>query len=197
MRETSPDDEMDGIATIFRRIERDASTVFQDLKIFHRGGPLYDDLITVTKAYAFYRSDFGYVRGTHAVAATFLINLSPFASFVAIVNSLNRPLPLAFLTDDTMAVFRLLTFLTVETQILHRLRTFILHQFKFAPYLFHIYTTTPSINLPRQNDAIAVCTAYAIGYFIADLGYICIRGGLYPPPRGCSGIVALRGEVVR
>jgi hypothetical protein len=114
IRESTPDDETDSIATLFRRIERDASTVFRDLKIFQPGGPLYNDLITVTKAYAFYRSDFGYVRGTHAVTATFLVNLSPFASFVAIANSLNRPLPLAFLTDDQMAVTTVAPSLIVE-----------------------------------------------------------------------------------
>jgi hypothetical protein len=119
IRESTPDDELDGLSSLFRRIQRDCASVFQDLKIFQPGGPLYDDLISVTKAYAFYRSDFGYIRGTHAVAATLLVNLDPFATFVVLANSLNRPLPLAFLSNDQMAVFSLLNSLILETQILH------------------------------------------------------------------------------
>ncbi len=103
-RESSLDDEVNNFAVLFRRIERDSASTFRDLKIFQLGGPLYGDLVSVTKAYAFYRSDIGYIRGTHAMAATFLVNLNPFKSFVALANALNRPLPLAFLTKDPMAV---------------------------------------------------------------------------------------------
>jgi hypothetical protein len=104
IRESSPDDDMDAISSVFRRIELDCADVFPDLKIFQRGGPMYDDLVRVTKAYAFYRSGFAYIPGSHAVAATFLVNLSPFNAFVALANSLNRYLPLAFLSGDQMTV---------------------------------------------------------------------------------------------
>lgn len=104
IRESSPDDDVDAISSVFRRIEQDCSGVFLDLKIFQPGGPMYDDLVRVTKAYAFYRSGFAYIPGSHAVAATFLVNLSPFNAFVALANSLNRYLPLAFLSGDQMAV---------------------------------------------------------------------------------------------
>ena len=53
------------------------------------------------------------------MAATFLVNLSPFKSFVALANALNRPLPLAFLTKDPMAVHHSQFYLIVEIQILH------------------------------------------------------------------------------
>jgi len=104
IRESSPDDDMDSISAVFRRIEQDCAGVFPDLKIFQQGGPMYEDLVRVTKAYAFYRSGFAYIPGSHAVAATFLVNLSPFNAFVALANSLNRYLPLAFLTGDQMTV---------------------------------------------------------------------------------------------
>jgi len=107
IRESSPDDDVDAISNVFRRIEQDCSGVFPDLKIFQPGGPMYDDLVRVTKAYAFYRSGFAYFPGSHAVAATFLVNLSPFNAFVALANSLNRFLPLAFLSGDQMTVYPL------------------------------------------------------------------------------------------
>lgn len=107
IRESSLDDESNNFAILFRRIQTDSASIFRELKIFQLGGPLYEDLVQVTKAYAFYRSDIGYLRGTHAMAATFLVNLSPFNSFVALANALNRPLPLAFLTKDPMAVLSL------------------------------------------------------------------------------------------
>jgi Rab-GTPase-TBC domain len=104
IRESSPDDEIDAVATLFRRIELDCAAVFENLKIFRPGGPLYNDLVKITKAFSLYRSNFRYIQGSHAVAAAFLINLSPSISFIALANSLNRPLPLAFLSGDGMAV---------------------------------------------------------------------------------------------
>jgi hypothetical protein len=104
-QESSSDDDVDAISTLFRKITHDCATIFPNLKIFQPGGPLYDDLVKVAKAYACYRSGFVYIPGAHAVAATFLVNLDPFSTFVALANSLNRPLPHAFLTGDQMAVF--------------------------------------------------------------------------------------------
>jgi hypothetical protein len=103
--ESFQDDDIESISTVLRRIQQDCSTVFPSLKIFHIGGPLYDDLVNITKTYSCYRSGFAYIQGAHAVAATFLVNLNPFTTFVAMANALNRPLPLAFLNGDQMAVF--------------------------------------------------------------------------------------------
>lgn len=102
--ESSPDDETEAIATVFRRIELDCASIFQELKIFQPGAPLYDDLVQVTKAYTLYRSNSMHIPGAHAVAATFLINLNPFQSFSNVANALNRSLPHAFLSGDSMAV---------------------------------------------------------------------------------------------
>lgn len=73
-------------------------------------------------AYSMYRSDVGYVYGTHvsilpskcsfaltnpslqAVAGTLLLNQSPEQAFITLANMLNRPLPLAFFTQDEGAV---------------------------------------------------------------------------------------------
>ena len=106
--ESSPDDDTDAISNVFRRIEKDCTSVFEELKLFQHGGPMYEDLVRLTKAYAFYRSGFTYIPGAHAVAATFLLNLSPFNAFVALANSLNRYLPLAFLNGDQMEAHSLL-----------------------------------------------------------------------------------------
>jgi Rab-GTPase-TBC domain len=104
-RESSPDDETIGISTNLGRIEIDCATIFPALKIFQPGAPLHEDLVKITKAYAFYRSGFAYIQGAHAVAATFVINMTPFTAFVALANALNRPLPMAFLSGDQMAVW--------------------------------------------------------------------------------------------
>jgi len=120
MLQDSPhDDETDALSVIFRHIEQDAGSVFPDLKIFQPNGPLHDDLVMLTKAYAFYRSDQGYLFGTHSVGATLLMNLNPFESFVALVNVFNRPLPLSFLIRDAISVRPVHGNLTLETQVLH------------------------------------------------------------------------------
>jgi len=102
--QTFQDDDVDAVAILFARIERDCASVFPELKIFQSGGPLFDDLVNVTKAYSFYRSGFAYIAGSHAVAATLLVNLDPFNTFIALANALNRPLAVAFLSGDEMAV---------------------------------------------------------------------------------------------
>jgi hypothetical protein len=49
----------------FKAIQRDISEAFPELKIFQPGGPLNETLLDVLMAYAMYRSDVGYVYGTH------------------------------------------------------------------------------------------------------------------------------------
>lgn len=49
----------------FEAIRRDVAEAFPELKIFQPGGPLHDALVDVLMAYAMYRSDVGYVYGTH------------------------------------------------------------------------------------------------------------------------------------
>jgi hypothetical protein len=159
--ESSQDEDLEVVSGIFRNIEEDCSTIFKSLKIFQPGGPLYDDLLIVTKAYSFYRSGFGHIPGAHAVAATFLVNLSPFNTFVMLANLLNRPLPLAFLANDQMAVSSLLISLIRETYILHSIRLPILPQSRNATCAFHQCPTTPSIVLPRQSIPIIIRNAYA------------------------------------
>lgn len=108
---------------LFSAIRRDAGKTFPELKIFQvcpagfvreggrlmteqENGPLNENLIEVLLAYAMYRSDVGYVYGTHTVAGLLLLNLSPEQAFMALVNLLNRPLPLAFYTQDSGAMSR-------------------------------------------------------------------------------------------
>jgi hypothetical protein len=49
----------------FEAIRRDIAEAFPELKIFQPGGPLHGALLDVLMAYAMYRSDVGYVYGTH------------------------------------------------------------------------------------------------------------------------------------
>lgn len=49
----------------FDKIRKDVRDVFPALKIFQEGGPLHEAIIDVLMAYSMYRSDLGYVYGTH------------------------------------------------------------------------------------------------------------------------------------
>jgi Rab-GTPase-TBC domain len=59
----------------FEAIKQNIGEAFPELKIFQLGGPLHQTLLDVLMAYAMYRSDIGYVYGTH-VSSAFL----PFCS---------------------------------------------------------------------------------------------------------------------
>lgn len=85
----------------FRDIERDAETAFPELNLFQLGGPLWQDLVDVCKAYACYRSDIGYVYGVQLIGALLLLQLhTPSRSFVLLANCFNRPSAQAFLAND-------------------------------------------------------------------------------------------------
>lgn len=106
-----PSDQLDrddrSMGRWFVDIERDAETAFPELNLFQRQGPLWQDLIDVCEAYACYRSDVGYVYGMQLVAALLLLQLSSAAdAFILLANCLNRPIPLAFQTNDTTTTNR-------------------------------------------------------------------------------------------
>lgn len=74
------------------------------LKIFQAGAPLHQSVIDILRAYSMYRSDIGYVSGCHTIAALLLLNLDTApATFIALANVLNRPLPLSFYAGDRAA----------------------------------------------------------------------------------------------
>ncbi|OTB07478.1 hypothetical protein M426DRAFT_53572 [Hypoxylon sp. CI-4A] len=89
----------------FTQIKKDAEErTWVDLKIFQSGAPLHTALVDVLCAYTMYRSDIGYVSGCNAIAAILLLNLAtPAATFVALANVLNRPLPFSFYASDVGA----------------------------------------------------------------------------------------------
>jgi len=110
------------------KINSDVRSTYPELKIFQPEGPLHEALLNVLKAYAMYRSDVGYVTGTSTIAAILLLNMdTPSASFQALANLLNRPLPLAFHTHDSGAINRtyslLLSTLQHKSPRLHKLLT--------------------------------------------------------------------------
>jgi len=65
--------------------------------------------VDVLLAYSMYRSDIGYVYGAHVIAAILLLNQSPVKAFISLVNFLNRPVPLAFYTQDETAMSKVYT----------------------------------------------------------------------------------------
>lgn len=87
-------------------IARDIRSACPELQAPEKRAPFQNALRDVLKAYAMYRSDVGYVYGTHLVAGILCLHLKPVDAFVALANLLNRPLPLAFLVHDTAAMQR-------------------------------------------------------------------------------------------
>jgi hypothetical protein len=90
----------------FQAIKRDAEAAFPDLKLFQEGCPHHQALLDVLTAYSMYRSDVGYVYGTHLIAALLLLNLPTSSAFITLANLFNRPLPMAFLVHDPGAMSR-------------------------------------------------------------------------------------------
>ncbi|MCL4551946.1 MAG: hypothetical protein M1305_00095 [Candidatus Marsarchaeota archaeon] len=93
-------------AAWFDAIERDVPNVFPELDVFHFSSPVGRALSNVLRAYAMYRSDVGYVYGTHLVAGILCLHMRAPEAFVTLANLLNRPTPLAFLVHDQIAMAR-------------------------------------------------------------------------------------------
>ncbi|KAI9782484.1 MAG: hypothetical protein M1839_004970 [Geoglossum umbratile] len=161
----------------FRAIRRDVKETYPDLKIFQEGGPLNEGLVDVLMAYAMYRSDVGYVYGTHLMAAHLLLNLSPSSAFLTLANLLNRPLPLAFQTSDPTAISRAYTL--VQRALAYKfpcLHTHLTRTLNLPPhtYLDPMFRTLFTLRLPLdiasrlwdvyvfEGDAFLVRTAVGV-----------------------------------
>ncbi|KAG9231543.1 hypothetical protein BJ875DRAFT_115151 [Amylocarpus encephaloides] len=186
------------------KIEADVKETFLDLRIFQPDGPLHKALLDVLKAYAMYRSDVGYVHGTNTIAAILLLNLpTPSASFQALSNILNRPLPLSIHTNDAGGTSRiytlLLTTLSHKSPRLYNLLTdpkFNLQPASYLQDLFQsMFTSVLSLdNATRLWDVLvfegdAVLVRAGVAYLVQlegrllgaqNAGEICrvVRGGL-------------------
>ncbi|KAL4811100.1 hypothetical protein BDV18DRAFT_150054 [Aspergillus unguis] len=91
----------------FDTIQGDVSKAFPELNLFQEGGPLRETLVDVLEAYSMYRSDVGYTSGLHTIAALLVLQFpTPSSAFCAMANALNRPLPVAFMTNDRGAIGR-------------------------------------------------------------------------------------------
>ncbi|KAG4440366.1 hypothetical protein IFR05_004159 [Cadophora sp. M221] len=158
------------------RIEKDVANTYTELRIFQPDGPLHGALLDVLKAYAMYRSDVGYVPGTSTIAALLLLNLpTPSASFSALSNLLNRPLPLSFHTSDTGAMSRTYTLLTSTLKLKSPRLAKHLSSLNISPsaYLSNMFTSlfTESLSLDNatrlwdvmvfEGDAVLVRAAVA------------------------------------
>ena len=115
-------------------------------------------LSDVLKAYMTYRSDVGYVYGTHLVAGMLMAYLpSPSAAFVALANLLNRPLPLAFLVHDQSAMARIyelvLQTLKYKSPLLHKHLTAETTDIHPEEYLDPIFRCLFVYNLPAGHVA--------------------------------------------
>lgn len=198
-------------AAWFADIRSDAARAWPDLMIFQQGGPLHDSLINVLMAYSMYRSDVGYVPGTHIIAALLLLNLpSPSSAFILLANALNRSLPLAFHTRDPVATHttynlvlknlmhkfpRLYTYLTTTVAVEYNIQISEL----LEPVFTSLFTGTLSLdNVTRlwdvwvfEGDAVLVRAAIALlgaleGELYAADGRNEIRGVFEMPLKGRS-----------
>jgi len=123
-------------------IARDVPAVFPDLGIFNSDppSPAQRTLSNVLKAYAFYRSDVGYVYGTHLIAGLLCLHTSaaePETAFVALANLLNRPTPLAFLVHDQAAM--------------GRTHDLVFSTLKYKSPTLHAHLTSPALNLSPSD----------------------------------------------
>ncbi|KAL7274845.1 hypothetical protein RUND412_002229 [Rhizina undulata] len=141
---------------LFSAIRRDVDRTFEELKIFQKNGPLHESLLDVLMAYSMYRSDVGYVYGTHTVAGLLLLNLTPEQAFVTLANLLNRPLPLAFYTQDEGAMSRVYNlFLKAFKYKLPSLHQHINQTLRLPPsaYLEPMFLTLFSLHCPLDLTA--------------------------------------------
>ena len=123
-------------------IARDVPAVFPDLGIFNSDppSPAQRTLSNVLKAYAFYRSDVGYVYGTHLIAGLLCLHTSaaePETAFVALANLLNRHTPLAFLVHDQAAM--------------GRTHDLVFSTLKYKSPTLHAHLTSPALNLSPSD----------------------------------------------
>lgn len=118
-------------------IARDVPNTFAETKMYARGASLHQNLADVLKAYSMYRSDVGYVYGTHLVAGIVCPLLRPAEAFVLLANIMNRSLPLAFLVHDQPAMQRTYDY-TLQTL-----------RYKFAK--LHDHLTSPGLNLKPEE----------------------------------------------
>lgn len=114
-----------------------------------------------------YRSDVGYVYGTHTIGGLLLLNLSPCESFTTLVNLLNRPLPLAFFTQDSGAMSRVynlfLKAFKYKLPSLHQHISVVLN-LQPAQYLESMFLTIFSLHCPLE----VVCRIWDVYGFEGD-----------------------------
>ena len=142
-------------AAWFDAIARDVLVACPEITAPEERAPFQNALWDVLKAYAMYRSDVGYVYGSHLVAAILCLHLRPVDAFVALANLLNRPLPLAFLVNDTAAMTRtyelVLSTLKYKFTKLHDHLTAASTGLKPEDYLDPIFQCLFAFHLPTEH----------------------------------------------
>ncbi|RPA84999.1 RabGAP/TBC, partial [Ascobolus immersus RN42] len=97
---------------VFGLIRRDVAALsaeYEDISLSrgYEPGAFGKRLGEVLYAYAWYRRDVGYIHGIHGIAGLLLLNMNKIDAFIALANILNTPLPLAFLTNDAVALAKI------------------------------------------------------------------------------------------
>ncbi|KAF1824380.1 RabGAP/TBC [Dissoconium aciculare CBS 342.82] len=191
-------------AAWFDAITRDVPNVLPEERVFQMGGRLHAQLRDVLKAYAMYRSDVGYVYGTHLIAGLLVLYLpnDPAAAFVVLANMLNRPLPLAFLVHDPVAMARthelVLSTLRYKFPSLHDHLTSSALGLQPDEYLDPLFRCLFAYNLPSSHVA-RIWDLYAfegdralIRAAVAVLG--CLESKLYGSKEEVLNVISWRCE---
>ncbi|KAF2098999.1 hypothetical protein NA57DRAFT_39778 [Rhizodiscina lignyota] len=117
-----------------------------------------EQLKDVLMAYAFYRSDVGYVSGLHRLAALLLLYLPVANAFIVMANFLNRPVPMAYLLTTLPAISNthslILRTLAYKLPSLHAHLTspaFALQPSEYLDPLLSSFYTDPRIGVERMS----------------------------------------------
>lgn len=95
-------------------LQKDTCSALPELGLYGVNGPMHTQLTEILLAFACYRTDIGYKSGMHELAATLLLNLTPFDSFVALAGMLNHSLCQAiYLRDERTLTSYYTSFLKV------------------------------------------------------------------------------------
>jgi hypothetical protein len=145
---TSEDRSKNPEAAWLDSIALDIPLTCPELNDLSKRPPFESALRNVLKAFVIHRRDIGYVHGTHLIAGFLCLHLRPADAFIALANTLNRPLPRSFLLNDADGIKRA-----------HEL---VLSTLKYKFTKLHDHLTDPKLELsPAEYLDPMFCTLFA------------------------------------
>ncbi|KAK9332946.1 rab-GTPase-TBC domain-containing protein [Lipomyces starkeyi] len=88
-------------SSIHRKILENVDSIYPEIKLYQRDGPLHESLVNILHAYAvYYKGNIEYTPGMSTIAGALLLNLSPPDTFSALVNIIAHQSLLSFYKND-------------------------------------------------------------------------------------------------